>query len=256
MESQRSAGITPARVPASGARGSATAKETCWESGSRFGLDGSARSFVVRLHTHCVRMTQMRMKATLVIGLCVAFLAILSVLHVLEPEFNPPHLISEYQLGRFGWLMSLAFFCLGAASLALFAAARQEMHTRAGRFGIWGLLIIGVAYFCGGIFPPDPKWFVGSVLHGIGGLTVIFGSPIVFTLVSMGFVRNEVSSTAARSLIWTATLTWLSLALFYGSIVAFPRSGSSVIGWTNRILITTYVLWLLVAAFHVRNRSQ
>src|SRR5262245_9506372 len=33
----------------------------------------------------------MRMKATLAIGLCVAFLAILSLLHVLEPEFNPPH---------------------------------------------------------------------------------------------------------------------------------------------------------------------
>jgi len=59
--------------------------------------------------------------------------------------------------------------------------------------------------------------------------------------------RNEASSTAARLLIWTATLTWLSLALFYGSIVAFPRSGSSVVDWTNRILITTYVLWLLVA---------
>src|SRR5215510_15025792 len=105
----------------------------------------------------------MQTKATLAIGFCVAFLAILSVLHVLEPEFNPPHLISEYQLGRFGWLMSLAFFCLGAASLALFAAARQEIHTRPGRFGICGLLIIGVAYFCGGLFPPDPKWFVGSL---------------------------------------------------------------------------------------------
>jgi hypothetical protein len=34
----------------------------------------------------------------LTIGLCVAFLAILSALHALEPEFNPPHLISEYQL--------------------------------------------------------------------------------------------------------------------------------------------------------------
>jgi hypothetical protein len=33
------------------------------------------------------------------IGLCVAFLGILSVLHLLEPEINPPHLISEYQLG-------------------------------------------------------------------------------------------------------------------------------------------------------------
>jgi hypothetical protein len=202
------------------------------------------------------RREQMRTKATLTIGLCLAFLTILSVLHLLEPEFNPPHFISEYQLGRFGWLMSLAFFCLGAASLALFAAVRQKMHTRAGRFGIWGLLIIGVAYFCGGIFPPDPKWFVGSVLHGIGGLIVIFGSPIVFTLVSMGFRRDEVPSTAARPLIWTAALTWLSLALFYGSIVAFPRSASSLVGWTNRILIATYVLWLLDAAFHVRNRSQ
>jgi hypothetical protein len=35
-----------------------------------------------------------------------------------------------------------------------------------------------------------------------------------------------------------------------------PRSGSIVVGWTNRILITTFVLWLLVAAFHVRSRSR
>jgi hypothetical protein len=148
---------------------------------------------------------------------------------------------------------------MGAASLALFAAARQEIQTRLGRFGTWGLLIIGVAYFCAGMFPPDPKWFVGSLLHGIGGLVVIFGSPMVFTLVGKGFVRNVASATAARALIWTATLTWLSLALFCGFSVAFhgaPRSGSLVVGWTNRILITTFVLWLLVAAFHVRSRSR
>jgi hypothetical protein len=201
----------------------------------------------------------MRTKATLAIGLCVAFLVILSVLHLLEPEFNPPHLISEYQLGRFGWLMSLAFFCLGAASLALFAAAQQGIHTRSGRFGTWGLLIIGVAYFCAAIFPPDPKWFVGSLLHGIGGLIVIFGSPMVFTLVSKGLVCNEASATAARPLIWMAALTWLSLFFFYGSIIAFrgvPHSGSIVVGWTNRFLITTFVLWLLVAAFQVRSRSR
>src|SRR5262245_16486951 len=200
----------------------------------------------------------MRTKATLAIGLCVTFLAILFVLHVLEPEFNPPHFISEYQLGRFGWLMSLAFFCLGAASLALFAAARQEIHTRPGRLGTWGLLIIGVAYFCGGIFPPDPKWFLGSLLHGIGGLVVIFGSPIVFTLVSKGLVRNDASATAARPLIWMAALTWLSLFFFYGSIIAFHGAASSrsnFVGWSNRFLITTFVLWLLVAAFHIRSRS-
>ena len=208
--------------------------------------------------TRCEEMGKKAISG-LTIGFCVAFLAILSALHALEAEFNPPHLISEYQLGRFGWLMSLAFFCLGAASLALFAAERREIHTRAGRFGTWGLLTIGVAYFCAGIFPPDPKWFVGSLLHGIGGLVVIFGSPMVFTLMSNGFVRNEASATAARPLIWTATLTWLSLFLFCGSIVAFrgaPHSGTIVVGWTNRILITTFVLWLLVAASHVRSRSR
>jgi Protein of unknown function (DUF998) len=201
----------------------------------------------------------MRTKATLAIGLCVAFLTILSALHGLEPEFNPPHLISEYQLGRFGWLMSLAFFCLGTASLALFAAARQAIYIRSGRLGTWGLLIIGVAYFCAGIFPPDPKWFLGSLLHGIGGLVVIFGSPMAFTLVSKGLMRNEASATAARPLIWMAGLTWLSLFFFYGSIIAFrdaPHSGSIVVGWTNRFLITTFVLWLLVAAFHVRSRNR
>jgi Protein of unknown function (DUF998) len=217
--------------------------------------DGNLETALHRI-VYGPRREQMRTKATIAVGLCVAFLTILSVLHVLEPEFNPPHFISEYQLGRFGWLMSFAFFCLGAASLALFAAARQEIHTRPGRIGIWGLLVTGVAYFCAGIFPPDPKWFVGSVLHGIGGLVVIFGSPIVFTLVSKGFARNEASSTAPRPLLWTAILTWLSLVLFYGSSVAFrgpPRSGSIVVGWTNRILITTFVLWFLVAAFHVRS---
>jgi Protein of unknown function (DUF998) len=202
----------------------------------------------------------MHTKATLslAIGLCVACVAILIALHVLEPKFNPPHLISEYQLGRFGWLMSLAFFCLGAASFALFVAARQEIHTKLGRLGTWGLLIIGLAYFCAGIFPPDPKWSLGSLLHGIGGLVVIFGSPMVFTLVSNGFARNEAWATAARPLIWITALTWLSLSLFYGSIVfgSAPPTNSIVVGWTNRILITTFILWLLVAAFHTRSRCR
>jgi hypothetical protein len=210
------------------------------------------------IEQHGLRREEMPTKAISAIGLCVAFLAILAVLHVVEPEFNPPHLISEYQLGRFGWLMSLAFFCLGAASLVLFAAARQEICTRPGRFGTWGLFVVGIAYFCGGIFPPDPKWFVGGLLYGLGGLVVIFGSPMVFTLVSKSFMRNDASTTVARLLVWTTNLTWLSLALFYGSIIAFgaPRSDAIIVGWTNRILITTFVLWLVVAAIHVRSRSR
>src|SRR5262245_33716710 len=110
-------------------------------------------SINIRSARYGPRGGEMRTKATLAIGLCVAFLAILSVLHVLEPEFNPPHKISEYQLGRFGWLMSLAFFCLGGG-FARSVRSSKARHSYRART-LWDL---GVAYhrrrlFLRGYFP-------------------------------------------------------------------------------------------------------
>ena len=191
------------------------------------------------------------------IGLSAVFLCLLSLLHVWEPHYNPPHLISEYQLGRHGWLMSLAFICLGAASIALFAAAKSQVPTRGGLFGIWGLLIIGLAYVMAGIFPLDPQRPLAGLLHGIGGLIVIFGSPVVFTLLTIGLAHDTASAAGSRPLVVTATLAWVGLALFCGSIVAFaPAPASVTVGWTNRFMITTYVLWVVVAAFLLRRRRR
>ena len=51
------------------------------------------RNLKVALHriVYEPRREEMRAKTTVAIGLCLAFLTILSVLHLLEPEFNPPH---------------------------------------------------------------------------------------------------------------------------------------------------------------------
>jgi hypothetical protein len=44
----------------------------------------------------------------------VVFLILLAALHFLEPDFDPSKdPISEYELGRCGWVMALAFFSLG-----------------------------------------------------------------------------------------------------------------------------------------------
>jgi hypothetical protein len=111
------------------------------------------------------------------------------------------------------WLVDVACVLLSGSGFARSLRSSKARRSYKART-LWdlGLLIIGVAYFCEGIFPPDPKWFVGSLLHGLGALIVIFGSPIVFTLVSKGFIRNETSATIARLLICTTALTWLSLA--------------------------------------------
>jgi hypothetical protein len=87
-----------------------------------------------------------RIAARLSLGLSVLFLAFLTVLHVLEPEFNSGHLISEYQLGDYGFLMSFAFCLLGASAVLLALSLGPRLRTRGGHVGWWGLLVIGVAF--------------------------------------------------------------------------------------------------------------
>src|SRR5262245_27325175 len=77
---------------------------------------------------------------------CLNVFALLAVLHVLEPEFNSSHLISEYQLGDYGFMMSLAFCLLGASALLVALSLGPCLHTRGGRIGWWGLLVIGAAF--------------------------------------------------------------------------------------------------------------
>src|SRR5262245_55228236 len=95
-------------------------------------------------------------------GFALAFVVILATLHVLEPDFNAGgHLISEYELGRYCWLMSLAFFCLGGASLALWYAIKPDLVTMSGRIGEWWLLLTALAYFGAGLFYPDTSSGLG-----------------------------------------------------------------------------------------------
>jgi hypothetical protein len=98
--------------------------------------------------------TVSRIAARFSLGLPFVFLALLTVLHVLEPEFNSGHLISEYQLGDYGFLMSLAFCLLGTSALVLAFSLGPHLRTRGGRVGWWGLLGIGAAFFVAGVFPP------------------------------------------------------------------------------------------------------
>ena len=163
------------------------------------------------------------------------------MLHILEPEFNPPRFISEYQLGHFAFLMSFAFFCLGAGSLFLARTLWIDLRTKTGRVGGWWIILVGTAYIGAGIFAPDPTSIVGSRLHGLFGIIVIFSSPIVFALLNRGLIQNEGWSEAKHLFKWMTMLAWLGLLLFYGSIILFYGlaygSNTTVVGWTNRFMV-------------------
>ena len=84
--------------------------------------------------------------AWLAIVTTVATILLLASLHVLSPEFSPSwRVISEYALGHYAWVLSLMFLSWGISSWALVVAIWSEVHTTAGKLGLWLLIVAGVA---------------------------------------------------------------------------------------------------------------
>jgi hypothetical protein len=196
-----------------------------------------------------------RRAARLSLGLSVVFLALLATLHVLEPEFNSGHVISEYQLGDYGFLMSFAFCLLGASALLLALSLGPRLLTRGGRVGWWGLLVIGVAFFIAGVFPPVQMPVIIGYLHGISGLVAIFGSPIAFTLIGRSLARSEPQLLLPHRLRWATLAAWGGLGLFLASVTVIRLTGQMDtplppwVSLANRLLIVTYCIWFMGAAW-------
>jgi hypothetical protein len=71
-------------------------------------------------------------------GFAALFLVILVLLHFLKPEFDPLwRMISEYEIGRFGRLIRVAFFAWGASALAMIAAIWPSLQPVGGTICRW-----------------------------------------------------------------------------------------------------------------------
>jgi hypothetical protein len=167
-------------------------------------------------------------------------------------------------LGRHGWMMSLAFCTFGIGAMLLAQVIPSHLSTRSGRLGRRGLWFIGVALFAAGLFPPIPTRPVLAYVHGVSGLVVILASPIVFLLLNRSLSHEPAWSATCRHLRWAAALAWIGLLLFLGSTVVFAgrASGDPVmslepaIGISNRLMIMTYCLWFVVAAWGPARRAS
>lgn len=210
--------------------------------------------------------------ATLSIIFSALFLGILFSLHFLKRELDPSwRMISEYEIGRFGWLMRIAFFCWGASVLALLIALWPHLQPLAGSISRGWLLLIVLALLGAGLFKTDPITALTSStvnrLHTLCGAIVILTFPIAATLAVSGLLHEPVGPAGQNmALFWinyrgwlisTTLLTWLGMVVYFGSVILArvrdPRAGSPggpVVhqGWPNRFMVVTYLVWNLVLA--------
>jgi hypothetical protein len=203
------------------------------------------------------------------VGLSTLFLAILFLLHFLEPEFDPSwRMISEYALGRYGWLMTLAFFLWSGSVLALLVALGPSLNSIGGKIGRVWLLVITTALFGAGIFKTNPITESASTiahnLHALCGAIVIMTFPIAASLVTGSLARHPEWAVARQRLLWGTLLLWFSMFAFFGSIIisrlinpSAGRVGPDVLlGWPNRFLVVIYHLWLIMVALHAALNSR
>ena len=191
----------------------------------------------------------------------VACISLIVILHFLKKDMPPAaHMLSEYAIGEYGWIMQLAFFCWAASCLSLVFTLRPFINSKKGKVGLALLGIVGLALIMGGIFVIDSPYDEPQVptqhgsLHGVSAMIGLPGQAIATLLISYSLVKNHQWQSARRSILMLAHFTWISLLLMFAStfiMMAISNgkfSGETQIGWFNRLLVLMYCGWLITVA--------
>lgn len=198
----------------------------------------------------------------------IAFLSLLTILHLIKPELDPTwHLISEYEIGKYGWLMRLAFFCWGGGFILLTISLWSLLDSLSGKIGKWWLLIISFALFGAGIFATQPITDIirGTIdrLHAVCGAIMIFTFPIASTIIAKSLSKHLSIRSAKYTLIAVTFLVWFGLIAFFSSMIIYGQqiklraySDSILIGVPNRFMVLTYTIWLITIARLLNTHKQ
>jgi hypothetical protein len=188
----------------------------------------------------------------------------LLVLHVVSPEFKPNwRLISEYAFGKHKWLITWFFIFWGTGSillaLLLFGVVTGTWVT----VGVVLLFISGIGEIMGGLF--DAKHKYHGLAFGLGVPTLPVASLLIgyHLLGAPGSVKEPL-------LLFSSHLPWISVLLMAGSMMVMfsgfkkagvpmgkdapvpekvPEGVVAVAGYANRLLVVSYLWWVVVIAY-------
>jgi len=178
-----------------------------------------------------VRLARIRQR---VVFFCAAYYAIVvTALHVLESTFDPRfRFMSEYALGRYGWLMTTTFFVLGLANFVVAAGLRDVHQSSLGARIGFGLLTVGALFVClAGVFKD-------SIPHLLAGVVAFPSLAMAVLLLSWSFRQAAEWQGIYRATLFIA-LGMLAAFLSMVADVGMP-------GLQQRAFILLLLLWLSI----------
>jgi hypothetical protein len=198
---------------------------------------------------------------TAAVGFFVYFVAALVLMHVIRPDYTiVDHMISDYAVGPFGWIMTTAFASLSIGCLTLAIALFRDGPTSwLGRTGAALLVVAFAGLVVTALYPTDletaPSTRTGDI-H------------------AMSFFVNVVSillSTICLALSYAGSPDWRrhrALALTFAGllIVAFVAQYLTLhkgapYGVTNRLFVVVLTAWLIsnglwLKSFEIENHER
>jgi len=213
------------------------------------GVDGSA----VMENQRIARVT-MSLALLALVGIAVKFLSI-AALHFLRPDVNPVlEPISNYGVGPYGFLLTIADIGSVLATLALVVGLYLGMTQSGWSYvGLFLLGVYGVSELLAGIFPIDVGAEATTVgmIHNIVGNISFFGFPIAAILLSLRMGKDERWQSFRRPALALSIVVILSVIL---TIAGFNLGIG--FGVTQRIANLAFLVWMLGVALHLRSSSQ
>jgi uncharacterized membrane protein YidH (DUF202 family) len=175
---------------------------------------------------------------------CTAFVVIVCLLHFLRPDKNRLScFVSEYAVGNYGWLMTLAFYTLAIAAALLLIGLLQGYKASATACITFGIFSVGI--LLAGIFPTDvpvePPTTRGLIL-GFAALIALLNLGISMIAWGNVFKKNENWKSFAKPSIFYGVVSLVLLIIFVGSPILFR-------GLTQRILLGWDISWLLLVSW-------
>jgi hypothetical protein len=182
-----------------------------------------------------------RLRHAIDAALVIALLA-MAALHAVQPELGPiEEPVSFYIAGRHGWLLIVALFAFGLASVLL--AWIPAFGTR----GRKAVVAFAVGMWITAFVPSDPwfPWERPPTWHGLAhGAAALLAPPVL--LIAMRDMRSA-AEPRGRWLAYVYLAALLASAISLGAGFLFDRA-PPLIGLAERVLAMAAVAWTFRAA--------
>jgi len=188
----------------------------------------------------------------------IGFILILIVLHILNTEIDPTwQPISEYALGKIGWLMNIAFMLLGLSFFLMGIYLFKNIKSLGAKIGGILLMLSAIGNFLAGIFNTDPVNTLPAQMTTSGNIHVagagLLGFMILATLfITYQFYKQEqlrpyrVQVLMATILVWILEIVMISAMAVYLSDTNGMLTPETPIGGIGRLVILACSIWVII----------